>query len=43
MVRLLAREDPSLVDLGPPPHPDAVAVALPDGARERPRSGASPD
>ncbi len=25
----------SLVCLGPPPHPGAAAVALPDGARER--------
>jgi ribosomal protein S12 methylthiotransferase accessory factor len=36
VTRLLAREDPSLVGLGPPPHPGAAAVALPDdGARER--------
>ncbi len=45
VARLLARKAPSLVDrslvgpslvcLGPPPHPGAAAVALPDGARER--------
>jgi len=35
VARLLAREDLSLVGLGPPPQAGAAAVALPDGARER--------
>lgn len=35
VARLLAREHPSLVGLGPPPHAGAAVVALPDGARER--------